>query len=295
MEQKRSQSLILTPAEVKARRLKMLQTIENRRLELINRQLSRAETKALRHLEFQRTQFRRRLSDVTGHLGSDVLADANCSNIMPSGESSPGDGSRTSPPYRVTRSLSKVGRFLDRSSQTRLPKSSTEKVDECSTQDTDAKSTEETRPPFWIRIPSLGISSDVPTTDVGTPSEPQSPVVQANSESSSVNSLAPSPTVTTQPEGGTSPTETTIDKFTFPPVEHTHDPTISSTTTTTRTSDMRPMWLKALYKLREQRLARLRGQQAAECENLAALVTGCSLTSTLPANTKRPKPGAVAR
>ncbi|THD20339.1 hypothetical protein D915_008868 [Fasciola hepatica] len=290
MEKKRSKSLTLTPAEVKARRLKMLQTIEARRLELVNRQLSRAETKALRQLDFQRSQFRRRLSDVTGHPCSHMPAEASSVSFANSGECSPGDGSRArTTKYRVTRSLSKVGRSLERPIQARVPKTSTENISGSTTQETHANYNQETRPPFWIRIPSLGISSSDQTTELGSPNEAVSPNTNADSESSSANSLLASPSVSSEMGRSNSPTLTNVGNFTFPPGEQSREPG------TTRVSDMRPMWLKALHKLREKRYARLHGQQAEECEELAALVTGCSLTGTLPATAKRPtiKQGAA--
>ncbi|KAA0196329.1 hypothetical protein FBUS_09560 [Fasciolopsis buskii] len=295
MEKKRSQSLILTPDDVKARRLKTLQTIEARRLEMVNRQLSRAETKALRQLDFQRSQFRRRLSDVTGHsCSSRVPTEGSSASPVVSGDCSPANGSQAlTTGGRMSRSLCKIGRPVERQNQLRAPKTSTENMDVSVIQEIHGSCQQETRPPFWIRIPSMGISSRDHSTDLSSPNEADSPTTNNDSVCSSITNLVASPIVISDLQESSSPASTKVERFTFPPGGQT-----TTESGTRRLPDMRPMWLKALYKLREQRYARLHGQQAEECEELAALVTGCSLTNSLPANSKRitPKQGAaVAR
>ncbi|KAA3676923.1 uncharacterized protein DEA37_0007212 [Paragonimus westermani] len=263
---------ITSSSEYRNRRLKSLQFMEERRLDIINKQLSKAQLRASRQLEFQRSQFQRSLSE-TNCLRS-TTRDSSLTHA--SGVVREDDWRQRS------RSIAK----LHRDSQTRSK----------FTQGTSDTADDSTQVPYahsWLRLRSLGtdwnedntaeFSVDSPPKDA-SPEPTQTELMEVDHESdneriteSGLHARGFSHKQDTSSPGSKSDGDGSKNIFDFKSYKafsSDSSPVARQADKPRIVRDTKPLWLAALHKLRKERLNRQ--LTCSQCEEMAALVCGCS-------------------
>ncbi|TGZ74628.1 hypothetical protein CRM22_000829 [Opisthorchis felineus] len=243
-----------------SRRLKSLQTMEDRRLNLLNRQLSKEQEKASRQIELRRTQFQRRFSQ----------HDLSHQNLR---EAAHVSTERTS---RIKRHRSVPGTKRRNS------------LGEASQENT----TVPLHPHFWLRLRSLGIVDDeqLPIANITHKNSvqcmhcPKDFDFTARSDSGlqspihcPVNSPAPTMDAIRSPAanytaGGS--------KVSFDFENKQSDGKIRSHSEISAEApkkETKPTWLMALQKLREQKMLKKHLEQ--QGREFGALVCGCNFST----------------